>query len=62
MEDVAEYCDTKIDKNAENLLNFFSSSKNNFIEDIYKTIEPDLLIITENKDDENFLEEAEINE
>lgn len=62
LNEVSEFCDNKIDKQTEVLLTTLKKYNDDFILDTLKLVEPDLQIILDNKNDEDFLQEAEINE
>ena len=60
--DLIDVCTQEIDEITHNLYNSLNNENNPLIEDISKSLKPDLLIILENKDDAQFLQESEINE
>lgn len=62
LNEISEFCDNKIEKETEVFLETLRKYDDQFILDTLKQVEPDLMIILDNKNDEDFLEEAEINE
>ena len=62
LNEISEFCDNKIEKETEVFLQTLKKYDDQFILDTLKQVEPDLMIILDNKNDEDFLEEAEINE
>jgi len=55
LNEVSEFCDNKIDKQTEVLLTTLKKYNDDFILDTLKLVEPDLQIILDNKNDEDFL-------
>lgn len=55
MAEITEYCDNKIEKETEVFLETLRKKDDNLFNQTLKAIEPDLLIIMNNKNDDDFL-------
>ena len=60
--DLVNICTQEIDEITHNLYNSLNLKNNALVENISKSLQPDLLIILGNKEDDKFLQESEINE
>ena len=62
IDEMANFCEMRIQEVVVNFHNSLGEEGSKFVEDIRKDVEPDLLLVLENQNDQEFLKEAEIND
>lgn len=62
LDEIANFCEMKIQEVVINFHNSLGEEGYKFVEDIRREVEPDLLLVLEDHNDQAFLKEAEIND